>query len=105
MTRMDKKPKRAADARVRKVRGQVLVAGNTDVYELSEEAAAIWDLADGTHSVTEIATALSGDYDVTFETALRDVQALLAELTDARLAGMGVAQPGRSFPPAKCKRT
>jgi Coenzyme PQQ synthesis protein D (PqqD) len=85
----DLKPRRAPDARVRKVRGQVLVAGNTETYELSEVAAAIWDLADGTRSVDEIATTLTDDYDVTLETALHDVQALLAELTEARLLTWG----------------
>jgi hypothetical protein len=85
MTQGAKNPKRAADARVRKVRGEILVAGTADVYKLSEVAADIWRLADGTRSITDIATALTEHYDVTPDEALRDVEALLDELTSAQL--------------------
>jgi hypothetical protein len=85
MMRDERNPKRAVDARVRKVGGEVLVGGNTDVYKLTEVAADIWSLADGTRSVSEIATAITERYDVPGATALRDVQALVNELEQAQL--------------------
>jgi Coenzyme PQQ synthesis protein D (PqqD) len=85
VTRYAKNPKRAPDARVRKIRGQIVVAGTTDVYELSEVAAEIWRLADGTRSVTEIAATLTEHYDVTLEAAFDDVKVLVDELARAEL--------------------
>jgi Coenzyme PQQ synthesis protein D (PqqD) len=85
MTREERNPTWAADVRPRKVRGELLLAGNTEVYKLTEVAADIWQLADGTRSVAEIATALTERYDVPEDTALRDVRALMDELDQARL--------------------
>jgi hypothetical protein len=78
-------PKWAADVRVRKVRGEVLVTAYGDVYALTDVGADIWSLADGTRSVAEIATAITEQYDVLPETALRDVRAFVDELVEARL--------------------
>lgn len=85
MTEAERNPRRAMDARVRKVEGELLVAGDLDVYELSEVAAEIWSLADGSRPVSEIADEITARYDVTPEAALRDVRALLNELAEARL--------------------
>lgn len=85
MTHDDDYPNWAADVRVRKVRGEVLVTAYGDVYVLTDVSADIWSLADGTRSVAEIATAITEQYDVPPETALRDVRAFVDELVEARL--------------------
>jgi hypothetical protein len=85
MTPDARNPKWAADVRLRKVRGELLLAGNTDVYKLTEVGGDIWQLADGTRSVAEIAAAITERYDVPHDTALRDVHALVDELDQAQL--------------------
>jgi hypothetical protein len=85
MMRDERKPKWGADVRQRKVRGEIFLAGNVEVYKLTEVAAEIWHLADGTRSVDQIATAITERYDVPQDTALRDVRALLSQLDEAQL--------------------
>jgi hypothetical protein len=85
MTSDERNPKWAADVRVRKVRGEILLAASGGVYTLTDVGADIWRLADGTRSVDEIATEIAERYDVPAETALRDVQAFVEELRRADL--------------------
>lgn len=49
-------------------------------YNLNQVGTYIWKLLDGTHSSTAIATAVCEAYEVTFEQALQDVEAILADL-------------------------
>jgi hypothetical protein len=48
-------------------------------------SADIWSLADGTRSVAEIAAEITDRYDAPAETVLRDVEAFVNELVDAKL--------------------
>jgi hypothetical protein len=85
MTDAEQNPKWAADVRVRKVGGEVLVTAYDDVYALTDVSADIWSLADGTRSVAEIAAEITDRYDAPAETVLRDVEAFVNELVDAKL--------------------
>jgi hypothetical protein len=60
--------------------------GNLDfVYTLSEVAADVWALLDGTHSIEEIIETICERYDVDLATAAADVTALITDLTEAAL--------------------
>jgi hypothetical protein len=50
------------------------------VYTLDEVAAFVWELIDGKHSIDEIVTRLSAEFDVDYDIAIRDVESLLADL-------------------------
>lgn len=98
MTRHDEYPKWAADARVRKIRGELHVSAYGDTYVLTDVSADIWSLADGNLSLAEIAAEITERYDVPPETALRDVRAFVDELVEARLlvllGGRSLSRPG-----------
>ena len=60
--------------------------GNLDfVYTLSPVAARIWSLLDGTLTIDAIIDALCSEYDVSRDTAVRDVNELLTDLDEAAL--------------------
>jgi hypothetical protein len=65
---------RAADSRV------VLDPATGQYYALDEVSGRIWDLCDGSRSVTEVVAALCEEYDAPREEIQADVLALLAEL-------------------------
>lgn len=52
---------------------------------LNLTATRIWELADGSRSVDDIATALTLEYEVDFQQAQRSVARLLAELSEKKL--------------------
>lgn len=78
-------PRRALDARVRNVRGTMLVANGSMALELTDTAAEVWKSVDGQRTVADIARLLSDGYDVAEHVALADVTELLAELAAADL--------------------
>jgi methyltransferase-like protein len=49
-------------------------------YNLNPVGTFIWKLLDGTHTPADIATAICEVYEVEFEQALQDVQAILADM-------------------------
>jgi hypothetical protein len=85
MTDAEQNPKWAADVRVRKVGGEVLVTAYDDVFVLTDVSADIWNLADGTRSVAEIAAAITDRYDAPAETVQKDVERFVHELAEAQL--------------------
>ncbi len=50
------------------------------IYTLNEVGARIWELIDGTRTVGDIRDIICSEYEVTPETAVADLDALLAEL-------------------------
>lgn len=55
------------------------------IYTLNEVGARIWQLLDGQHPVTEIAAAVSLEYDVTADEAAQDVLELCDSMEAAGL--------------------
>ena len=52
---------------------------------LNQTATRIWELADGSRSVDEIASALTQEYEIDFQQARQSVTRLLAELSEKNL--------------------
>ena len=61
------------------------VEGST--FHLNGTAAFVWEQCDGRRTTRDIATALSDDYDVTFDDALNDVEELVVWLAESCLLG------------------
>jgi hypothetical protein len=60
--------------------------GNLDfVYTLSPVAARIWSLLDGKRTVESVVQTINDEYDVTPETARKDVHELLTDLAEVSL--------------------
>ncbi|MEU8505277.1 PqqD family protein [Streptomyces brevispora] len=73
-------PTRRLDARVRNVRGQMMIAGPTQAFELSETAAFIWKQIDGSNTVAQIGRLLAAEYEVDEQTAVEDTAEVIVEL-------------------------
>ena len=73
-------PARRLDARIRNIRGTILVAGPHEVLELTETAAFVWNRIDGDRTIRDLGWALASEYDVPVETATEDVAELVDEL-------------------------
>jgi len=60
--------------------------GNLDyVYTLSDVAADVWQLLDGTHTLDAIIDAICESYEIDRATAATDVTALVTDLTEVEL--------------------
>ena len=74
--------------------GETLILLATDsgeYFTLDEVGGKIWDLADGTRTVEEIARTLAGEYDAPVATIQADALEILGELADERLLDDGRA--------------
>jgi hypothetical protein len=80
-------PERGLQVRVRKVAGQLVVAGpdGTGSVELSDTAALVWRAIDGRRTVREVGALLAAEYDVDAEDAVQDVLDLVAGLAELGL--------------------
>jgi len=58
------------------------IADMTSVYTLNETGAFIWDQIDGKRDVEEIIIALTGEYEIDFETAGEDVFAFIENMSN-----------------------
>jgi len=56
-------------------------------FHMNATAALVWEQCDGRRTTRDIATALSDDYDVTFDDALNDVEELVVWLAESCLLG------------------
>ncbi len=54
-------------------------------HRLNSSATLIWELCDGTRSLEDIARVLTEQFEVEFETALRDARAVLEQLKEEQL--------------------
>jgi hypothetical protein len=85
-------PDRGLQARVRRIAGQLTVAGpdGAQPVQLSETAELVWRSVDGRRTVRDVAVLLAAEYDVGIDEVLPDVVEMVAQL-----AGVGVlAVPG-----------
>jgi hypothetical protein len=92
-------PRRRADVLMARVGQEILVLDRSEdlVHQLNPTASSIWELCDGTHSLTDIAQQLVDTLDIDFLTALHDVTTILQQLHTLALldspADMLVAPP------------
>ena len=63
----------------------LLTPDSGEYFTLNEVGGRIWDLADGSRTVTEIAAALADEYDAPAEEIRADALELLGELAGERL--------------------
>jgi coenzyme PQQ biosynthesis protein PqqD len=85
--RSDSSPTRRSDV-LAQVAGETVVLLTPDsgeYFTLNEVGGRIWELADGTRSVAEIAGTLAVEYDAPVEEIEADAIELLHELTAAKL--------------------
>lgn len=75
-------PRRAHDTAWRTVDGEMIIvsAANSNIISLNSTGALVWELGDGTHSIDEIAAAVTEAFDVSEETARHDVLAFVDAL-------------------------
>jgi len=86
-TSPSQRPIRVADAASRVYGTDAVVISPEEgmVRLLNVTATRIWQLADGSHSVDEIATVLTQEFEVDFQHAQQSVIRLLAELSEKKL--------------------
>ncbi len=58
------------------------------IYTLNEVGARVWELIDGARTVGDIRDIICSEYEVTPETAVADLDALLAELAELSTVAM-----------------
>ena len=63
----------------------LLTPDSGEYFTLNEVGGRIWELADGSRTVSEIAGALAGEYDAPVEEIRADALELLGELAEERL--------------------
>jgi len=71
----------------REIDGEIVIISPEDsqVHELNETAALVWKLADGAQTVEEIAAEIAAQFDVSNESAQRDVAELITQLAERQL--------------------
>jgi hypothetical protein len=80
----------------REIDGEIVIISPEDsqVHELNETAALVWKHADGEQSVEEIAAGVAAEYDVSCESAQKDIAELIAQLEDKQLLRAAVGARG-----------
>ena len=56
---------------------------------LNETGARIWELADGSKNISEIAEIICREFDVPLETALRDINEFMEKLVEKKMLSHG----------------
>ncbi len=65
----------------------IITPGQMMVHVLNSVGSRIWDLADGRRSIPEIAEILAQEFDVSYETALKDAIEFTGDLAEKRVMG------------------
>ena len=80
-------PKRGNQVIAQKASNDLLLLNMADgnYYSLNEIGGRVWELCDGTRSVSEMIAALAAEYDVSHEVLEKDVSDLLNNLQDGKL--------------------
>ena len=75
-------PRLSPEAAFKEYQGQVTVVmpSRSEVHVLNETGSTLLTLLDGSHSVSDLANALVREYDVDYQTALRDTVEFLITL-------------------------
>jgi hypothetical protein len=90
----DSKPRRHANAVYREVGdegGLVVLPGKAEVKVLNPVGSMVFDLLDGSRSVTEIAGAVTAEYEVSEAQAIEDVQRFVRELAKSGMMDLPAA--------------
>jgi hypothetical protein len=61
----------------------LILADASEINVLNPVGSRIYELADGEHSIADIASVVAREFEVTFEEAVTDIMQFLQELTDA----------------------
>jgi cytidylate kinase len=77
---MSSKPEKAFNVIFNSLRGKNYLTRYNVTYEIDETGLSIWELCDGSHTVDEIAQAISQEYDISFDQARADCQEFLEDL-------------------------
>lgn len=78
-------PRRSPDTSFRQIGedgGLVVLPGKAEVKVLNPAGIKIFSMLDGTHTVEQIAEAVTSEFEVTPEQALEDIHAFLRELSE-----------------------
>jgi hypothetical protein len=86
---LDTRPQRNQDVLARRGESEMILLDVQSgcYYTLDDVGARIWDLCDGSASVSDIVAAVCGEYEAAPETVETDVLELLGELSRERLVG------------------
>ena len=72
----------------------IILPQSGQIVVLNEVGSRIWDLADGRHSVGQIAEAIAAEYEVTAEQAIRDVEGFVRQLVEKEMLVLAGAACG-----------
>jgi hypothetical protein len=76
-------PVQRLDVRARNYRGTLYLARDEDSVALTEVAAFVWRLIDGSRTVDDLATVVAAEYSIDRDTAHTDCAELVASLAEA----------------------
>ena len=95
----DRYPVQNSRAAWRVYDGEAVIVSPDDstLHTLNEVGTLIWEAADGLTSVEALAARIAGEFDVSSETARRDVEAFIEHL--ARRGLLEVSETPRATPP------
>jgi hypothetical protein len=84
---MTSRPMRNPQLAWREIDGEIVIISPEDsqVHELNETAALVWKRADGEQTMEEIAAGMVAEFDVSHESARKDVAELIAQLAEKQL--------------------
>ena len=90
---VDSRPRRRSDVLAQAAGDTVilLTPDSGEYFTLNEVGGRIWELADGSRSVTEIAALLAQEYEAPVEEIQSDALDVLGALADERLVSDGAA--------------
>ena len=80
-------PKRGTQVIAQKAANDLLLFNMEDgnYYSLNEIGSRIWELCDGSHSVSQVVAALAGEYDASNQILEKDVLELLEDFRRGKL--------------------
>jgi coenzyme PQQ biosynthesis protein PqqD len=89
-------PQRNPQLAWREIDGEIVIISPEDsqVHELNETAALVWKRADGAQTVEEIAAGMAAEFEVSCESAQKDVAEFIAQLAEKQLLKVAVGARG-----------
>lgn len=85
--------RRRSDVASRIIEGEAIIVKikTGENYSLNHVGALVWQMADGTHTLADIVTAIADRYDITVDQAQADLSELVSELEREQLVEVGEA--------------
>ena len=80
-------PSKSPSAAYQIIEGEAVIINSSEqmVNVLNPVGSRIWDLADGRKTIAEIAELLAQEFDVSYETALKDAIEFTGDLADKKM--------------------